>query len=73
MLSTNISGIPELIKSGENGILVEQNDTGALILALSSLISQPEYRKNLGQAGSSKVRSLLDKDTNIQQLYEQFL
>ncbi|MCP4010381.1 MAG: glycosyltransferase family 4 protein [Proteobacteria bacterium] len=72
VLSTNISGIPELIKSGENGILVEQNDTDALSSALSSLISQPEYRKNLGQAGNRKVRSLLDKDTNIQQLYEQF-
>lgn len=73
VLSTNISGIPELIKSGENGILVEQRDTAALSAALSRLISEPEYREKLGSAGNDKVRTLLDKDINIQQLYAQFM
>lgn len=72
VLSTNISGIPELIKQGENGILVEQQDTPALSAALTKLISEPELRINLGQDGNRKVRALFDKDINIQQLFEQF-
>ncbi len=73
VLSTNISGIPELITNGENGILIEQHDTAALSSALSHLISEPEFRKKLGQTGDKKVRSLFDKDINIQQLYKQFM
>ena len=73
VLSTNISGIPELIKNGENGILVEQRDTTALSAALSRLISEPDWREKLGQVGNERVRKLLDKDINIQQLYAQFM
>jgi len=72
VLSTNISGIPELIENGVNGILVEQRDTKALSAALARLITAPEIRKQLGQAGNEKVRTLLDKDINILQLYTQF-
>jgi len=72
VLSTNISGIPELIKSGENGILVEQRDTPALTSALAALIADPKRRIKMGQDGNRKVRALFDKDINIQQLYAQF-
>lgn len=72
VLSTNISGIPELIKQGENGILVEQKDTPALSVALAKLISEPDFRNQLGREGNRKVRTLFDKDINIQQLFEQF-
>lgn len=73
VLSTNISGIPELIKQGENGILVEQQDTAALSAALVQLISEPEFRNKLGREGNRKVRALFNKDINIQQLFEQFV
>ncbi len=73
VLSTNISGIPELISNGENGILVEQRDTQALTEALHRLIIDPGLRQQLGRAGNKKVRGLLDKDINIQQLYQQFI
>ncbi len=73
VLSTNISGIPELIEQGENGILVEQQDTPALTAALSQLINDPALRFQLGQQGNRKVRKLFDKDINIQALYQQFM
>jgi glycosyltransferase involved in cell wall biosynthesis len=73
VLSTNISGIPELIEDSVNGVLVEQLDTDALSTALSRLITNPELRTELGRAGSHKVRAKFDKDINIQQLYEQFI
>jgi glycosyltransferase involved in cell wall biosynthesis len=73
VLSTNISGIPELIENGVNGVLVEQLDTETLRTALSRLIVNPDLRAEMGRAGSHKVRTEFDKDINIQQLYEQFI
>ncbi len=73
VLSTNISGIPELIENGVNGVLVEQLDTETLSTALSRLIVNPDLRAEMGRAGSHKVRTEFDKDVNIQQLYEQFI
>lgn len=73
VLSTNISGIPELIETEENGILVEQRDTPSLSAALARLIIEPDFRSALGQAGNLKVRTQFDKDINIQQLYAQFI
>ena len=72
VLSTHISGIPELIKNGKNGILVEQRDTDALCSALTRLIGAPEFRQELGMDGNRRVRKYLDKDSNIRQLYRQF-
>jgi len=73
VLSTNISGIPELIENEINGILVEQQNTLEISAAISRLIKQPELRKNMGQAGYAKVRQCFDKDSNIEQLYALFM
>lgn len=72
VLSTNISGIPELIKNEKNGILVEQREPAAFSAALSRLIADPALRDALGRAGNSRVREVFDKDINIQQLFAQF-
>ncbi len=56
-LSTDISGIPELIIHGETGWLVPQQDVAALREALYGLISDPKLRASLGAAGDRRVRS----------------
>ncbi len=72
VVSTNISGIPEIIENEENGLLVNQKDTKALTIALTRLISDPLLRQKMGARGNEKVREQLDKDITIQQLYKQF-
>ncbi len=57
VLSTNISGIPELIENGVNGILVDPDDVQALTREISNLGSNPQLRMEMGQAGEAKVRS----------------
>ena len=47
-VSTNISGIPELIIDGESGILVNQKDEVALSTALQNLLLDPELRRIMG-------------------------
>jgi len=41
-------GIPEMIRDGWNGLLVPQEDPAALARALMKLVSQPEFRRQLG-------------------------
>ena len=56
VLSTDVSGIPELVIHGENGWLVPQRDPGALARALRRLIEDKELRDRIGQAGAASVR-----------------
>ena len=55
-LSTNISGIPELIEHGETGWLVEQQSVAELVRGLEKLIADPALRARLGEAGCARVR-----------------
>ena len=55
-LSTTISAIPELIVSGETGLLVPPDDAAALTSALASLIGAPAERRRLGLAGEARLK-----------------
>jgi colanic acid/amylovoran biosynthesis glycosyltransferase len=56
-VSTDISGIPELISSGRDGLLVPQKDSKALAGALERLAGDPGLREGLGKAGRRKVEA----------------
>ena len=67
-LSTNISGIPELIDHAETGWLVEQKDTAQLAGALRLLISDIGLRQRLASAGFDKVRRDFSMEKGIDTL-----
>lgn len=54
-VSTTVSGVPELIESGKEGLLVPQKDSTALADALELLARNPELRHRLGEAARKKV------------------
>jgi glycosyltransferase involved in cell wall biosynthesis len=64
-LSTDISGIPELIQHDETGWLVPQQDPLALEHALYHLITQPELRHRLATAGLQRVHAYFSLDHGI--------
>ena len=51
VIGSSIGGIPELIRDGENGLLVEPNDPEALAAALGALYVRDEERLAMGRAG----------------------
>lgn len=67
-VSTNISGIPELLKDGENGLVVPPEDPQALAAAIEKLICDPALRKRLGDAAEHRVRTEFDHHVSIRQL-----
>lgn len=71
-ISTNISGIPELFVDGENGLLVDPEDSRAMSDALCRAISEPETRARLGKAAQVQVRNTFDYQNSINQLLELF-
>ena len=68
VVSTYLSGIPELIQNGENGILVEEKDATALANALERLLDDEELRIQLGKNGRRKVMRDFNIDSNADQL-----
>lgn len=63
VISTYVSGIPELVRHLETGLLVEPDDPEALAWALQTLLADPELAKRLACQG----RTLVEKEFNIYQ------
>lgn len=54
-VSTEVSGIPELVEHMESGLLVPEKDAAALADALQTLVERPDLRKKFGENGRAKV------------------
>ncbi len=67
-LSTDISGIPELIIHQQTGWLVPQQDSVALCKALKTLITDPQLRDQLANAGFIRVHEHFSLEAGIDQL-----
>lgn len=73
VISTNISGIPELIEHGVSGLLVPEKNAEALAAAIAQLIASAELRQSLGHAAREKVCRLFDAEQTIHLLHHLFL
>ena len=62
VVSTAVSGIPELVRDGENGLLVPPEDPGALASALLRLAADVPLRHRLAAAGRETVAERFDGD-----------
>lgn len=71
-VSTNVSGVPELLIDGENGVMVPPEDSPALATALERLIRDPQLRREFGDAAERRVRAEFDHSSSIGQLKRLF-
>lgn len=55
VISTRIGGIPDVVHSEENGLLVEPNDVGALAEAIKRLYGDPDLCRHLGREALNSV------------------
>jgi GT2 family glycosyltransferase/glycosyltransferase involved in cell wall biosynthesis len=70
VVSTPVSGIPELIASGVHGVLVPERDTEALADAIEGLLKDGELRERLATAGRHRVREAFAIRAKAAQLWE---
>jgi len=71
-ITTAITGVPELIQNGEDGLLVAASDVNGLADAISRLANDPELRRKIGQAGREKVLAEYDLHKNTELLFKAF-
>jgi len=73
VVSTPVSGIPELIDSFRDGVLVPPNNPLLLADALERLLCDPELRDNLARAARAKIESAFLVERSSSQLLSLFL
>lgn len=71
-VTTRITGIPELIRDGIEGLLVTPSDTLELADSLASLMDDPQLRKDLAAAGRIRVAANYNLPDNIARLGQIF-
>lgn len=71
-ISTYIAGIPELIQSGEDGLLVPASNDLILADTIERLLKDPELRSRLGRAARRKVIEQYNLRRNVEVLAATF-
>ena len=64
-----LTGIPEIIDHGENGLIVPPGNPTALARALAGLLQNGAYRAKMGAAAQQKVERAFDVRQNVSQLH----
>lgn len=73
VVSTDLTGVPEIVDNNVTGLLVPQNDPVELAEALTRLLRNPELRERMGQAARERVVRQFDLTKNVAVLREWLL
>ncbi len=68
VVSTNISGIPECVDHGVNGLLVPEKNPQAFAAAMATLLRDPDLARCFGRAGREKVVREFDAQRNVEKI-----
>ena len=72
VVSTPVSGIPELIESEREGLLAEPHNPASLAEALDRLLTQPELGERLARAARARVEASFSVEAGARKLLELF-
>ncbi|HEY2711654.1 MAG TPA: glycosyltransferase family 4 protein [Chthoniobacterales bacterium] len=72
VVSTPISGLPEMVIDGQTGMLVSEHQPHALAEALGRMLNDRERARSLGRAGRQRASSLFAIETSASKLRHLF-
>ncbi|MGH8075720.1 MAG: glycosyltransferase family 4 protein [Lysobacter sp.] len=70
VVSTRVSGIPELIEDDQDGVLVEQRDPAALADAIARLLESDDLRQRLATGARTRIENEFDARKEAGRLHE---
>ncbi len=70
VITTPVSGNPELVQHEETGLLVPPNDTHALALAIETLMHDPKAARRYAQAARTRIETEFTLSVNIERLFQ---
>jgi len=76
IVATDVAGCREIVRDGENGLLVPPRDPGALASAVRALAADPERRRRMGLRGRQIVETEFSEESVAQstlQVYRDLL
>ena len=65
VVGTAVGGLPEMLVDGETGLVVPQNDAGALAAAVARLAKDPAFRARLSRGARAKAEAVFDARKNL--------
>lgn len=72
VISTNVSGIPELIENGVSGVLVPPNNKNAIADAIINICLNKDLRIEMGKNGRKKIENEFNITYEIEKLIKVF-
>jgi glycosyltransferase involved in cell wall biosynthesis len=72
VVSTNVSGIAELIEPGVNGLLVPERDADRVATAIGLLLDEPELRARFAARGRERVLAAFEMETSARAVLRAF-
>lgn len=72
-VAPRITGIPELIRHGIDGILVTPSDTEELAGAIAGLMDEPELRRQMAKSCRERIADKYDLSKNVRLLSDVFI
>jgi glycosyltransferase involved in cell wall biosynthesis len=72
VISTRVGQVPEVIRSGENGIIVDPGNPEALARAINSLLADPVQRRDMASRGVETARGFTAPVASARELDQAF-
>jgi glycosyltransferase involved in cell wall biosynthesis len=69
VITTTVSGGPEIVEEGRTGLLCQPGDPAALADAIEAMLARPEEARQMGLAGRARAESLFDLHRNVARLH----
>jgi len=72
VIATGVMGVRELVRDGENGLVVRPGRTDELVAAIERLAADADERRRMGEAGRQTVEDEFDVTKSAEQLRDLF-
>ena len=65
VIGTRVGGVPEVVREGVNGLLVEPCDSEGIYCAASKILQNADFARRLGEGGRKLVKDVFAPEAMV--------